>query len=187
MTAPNDDLTAAPDLAGATPDAAAPAGAPSDDAATVALKLLEEQRDKYLRLAAEYDNYRKRTAKERLEAERRGQGDVVKGMIESLDDLRRFAHVDPATVDTKTLHEGIQLVEKKLFKSLGGHGLEVLDPLEHPFDPTLHEAVGTQPHGDAAKDHCVAQVYQVGYRFHGQLLRPARVVVYQHVEGAGPH
>ena len=111
----------------------------------------------------------------------------VNTTIETLDDLRRFAHVDPATLDVKTLHDGIQLVEKKAFKSLGGHGLEVLDPVEHPFDPSLHEAVGTQPHGDAAKDHLVAQVYQVGYRFHGQLLRPARVVVYQHVEGAGPH
>ncbi|MCU0623499.1 MAG: nucleotide exchange factor GrpE [Gemmatimonadaceae bacterium] len=192
MTAPNDDLTtAAPDLTGASPsaasDAAGAAAPAADDAATVALKLLEDQKEKYLRLAAEYDNYRKRTAKERLEAERRGQGDVVKGLLETLDDLRRFALVDPATVDTKTLHEGIQLVDKKLFKSLGGHGLEVLDPIDHPFDPALHEAVGTQPHGDAAKDHCVAQVYQVGYRFHGQLLRPARVVVYQHVEGAGPH
>ncbi|MFN9215301.1 MAG: nucleotide exchange factor GrpE [Gemmatimonadota bacterium] len=192
MTASNDELTTAgaadaadqPALAGAPP---AGASAPGDDAATVALQLLEEQRDKYLRLAAEYDNYRKRTAKERLEAERRGQGDVVKGLLETLDDLRRFAHVDPATLDTKTLHDGVQLVEKKLFKSLAGHGLEVLDPAGHPFDPALHEAVGTQPHGEASLDGTVAQVYQVGYRFHGQLLRPARVVVYQHVEGAGPH
>jgi molecular chaperone GrpE len=193
MTASPDDLTDSSALeaeAAATPAgdaAAAGTQAPSDDPAEMALKLLEDQKEKYLRLAAEYDNYRKRTAKERLEAERRGQGDVVKGLIETLDDLRRFAQVDPSTVDTKTLHDGIQLVEKKCFKSLGGHGLEVLDPLEHPFDPALHEAVGTQPHGDAAKDHVVAQVYQVGYRFHGQLLRPARVVVYQHVEGAGPH
>lgn len=193
MTASNDEFqTAAPDSAGAAPDspvadAAGSASGVADDAATVALKLLEEQKDKYLRLAAEYDNYRKRTAKERLEAERRGQGDVVKGMIESLDDLRRFSHVDPTTVDAKTLHDGIQLVEKKLFKSLDGHGLEVLDPAGKAFDPSLHEAVGTQPHGDAAMDHVVAQVYQVGYRFHGQLLRPARVVVWQHVQGAGPH
>jgi molecular chaperone GrpE len=191
MTASQDDLpgsAAADALADAAASQADTSSAePSTDAAEVALKLLEEQKDKYLRLAAEYDNYRRRTAKERLEAERRGQGDVVKGLLDSLDDLRRFAHVDPAAVDAVTLHNGIQLVEKNLFKSLAGHGLDVLDPIDHPFDPAVHEAVGTAPHGDRARDGLVAQVYQVGYRFHGQLLRPARVVVQQFVEGAGPH
>lgn len=182
LNAPSD----APET-GAAASAAAEQATATEDAATVALKLLEEQREKYVRLAAEYDNFRKRTAKERLEAERRGQADVVKGLIEALDDLRRFANVDPGVLDAKTMHDGVQMVEKKVFKSLGGHGLEVLDPTDHPFDPGVHEAVGTQPVGDKAQDHLVAQVYQVGYRFHGQLLRPARVVVKQFVEGAGPH
>lgn len=140
---------------------------------------LDEQRDKYLRLAAEYDNFRKRSARERQESQWRGQADMVKGMIDALDDLGRFAHVDPATVDAKTVVDGAAMVEKKLFKSLAGHGLEVVNPGDQAFDPALHEAVSTVAAASEDEDHRVAQVYQVGYVFNGQLLRPARVVVKQ--------
>jgi molecular chaperone GrpE len=140
---------------------------------------LEEQRDKYLRLAAEYDNFRKRTARERQEAHWRGQADMLKGMIEALDDLGRFAHVDPASTDAKTVVEGVEMVEKKLNKTLAGHGMEIIDPIDHPFDPALHEAVMTEPAASQDEDHLVARVFQVGYLFNGQLLRPARVVVKQ--------
>jgi molecular chaperone GrpE len=140
---------------------------------------LDEQRDKYLRLAAEYDNFRKRTARERQEAHWRGQADMLKGMIEALDDLGRFAHVDPASTDAKTVVEGVDMVEKKLHKTLAGHGMEIIDPIGHPFDPALHEAMMTEPAASKDEDHIVARVFQVGYLFNGQLLRPARVVVKQ--------
>ena len=140
---------------------------------------LDEQREKYLRLAAEYDNFRKRTARERQEAHWRGQADMVKGMIDALDDLGRFAHVDPATTDSKTVVEGAEMVERKLNKTLAGHGMEIINPVDHPFDPSLHEAVMTEPAASKDEDHLVARVFQVGYVFNGQLLRPARVVVKQ--------
>lgn len=140
---------------------------------------VEEQREKYLRLAAEYDNFRKRTTRERQEAHLRGQGDMLKGMIDALDDLGRFAHVDPVTVDAKTIVDGVEMVEKKLLKTLGGHGMEIINPVGHPFDPALHEAVMTEPAASKEEDHTVARVFQVGYLFNGQLLRPARVVVKQ--------
>ena len=140
---------------------------------------LDEQRDKYLRLAAEYDNFRKRTTRERQEAHWRGQGDMLKGMLEALDDLGRFAHVDPATTDAKTVVDGVEMVERKLQKTLAGHGMEIINPLGHPFDPSLHEAVMTEPAASKDEDHVVARVFQVGYLFNGQLLRPARVVVKQ--------
>jgi molecular chaperone GrpE len=140
---------------------------------------LDEQRDRYLRLAAEYDNFRKRTSKERQEAHLRGQADMLKGMLDALDDLGRFAHVDPATTDPRTIVEGVEMVEKKLHKTLAGHGLEIINPLDHPFDPELHEAVMTEPAASREEDHLVARVFQVGYLFNGQLLRPARVVVKQ--------
>ena len=139
----------------------------------------DDQRDKYLRLAAEYDNYRKRTARERQEAHWRGQADMLKGLIDPLDDIGRFAHVDPATTDVQTLVDGVAMVEKKLAKTLAGHGLEIVDPVGHPFDPALHEAVMTEPAASAEEDHLVARTFQVGYVFNGQLLRPARVVVKQ--------
>lgn len=142
-------------------------------------RAMDEQRDKYLRLAAEYDNYRKRTIRERQEAGWRAQGDLVSGLIDSLDDLHRFAQVDPATAASSTLSEGVLMVEKKLLKSLAGHGLEVVDPVDHPFDPALHEALMTVPAAAPEEDHLVAQVFQRGYVFRGLLLRPARVVVKQ--------
>ena len=161
-------------------------GAVLDDAGTLAAaeaadpqRELEAQRDKYLRLAAEYDNFRKRTSRERQEAHLRGQADMLKGMIDALDDLGRFAHVDPASTDAKTVVEGVEMVEKKLHKTLAGHGLEIVNPVDHPFDPALHEAVMTEAAASEEDDHLVARVFQVGYLFNGQLLRPARVVVKQ--------
>lgn len=179
MTAPGDptETTATP-----TTDAAPAPEAPVDESAgdgADVRRQLDDQREKYLRLAAEYDNFRKRSARERQEAHWRGQADMVRGMIEALDDLGRFAHVDPATVDARTVVEGAAMVEKKLFKTLTTHGLEVVNPQDQPFDPNLHEAVGTAPAASQEEDHRVAQVYQAGYVFNGQLLRPARVVVKQ--------
>lgn len=159
------------------PGQEAPTGtAPATDESA---RLLEEQRDKYLRLAAEYDNFRKRTLRERQEAGWRAQGDLVQGLIEILDDLGRVAHVDPSTADAQTMADGVAMVEKKFLKSLAGHGLEVINPVDHPFDPTHHEAVATEPAESAQDDHIVSRVYQLGYLFRGQLLRPARVVVKQ--------
>src|SRR5919112_381517 len=154
-------------------------GVVADVAPGASDRQLAEERDRYLRLAAEYDNFRKRTARERQEAHLRGQGDMLKGMIDALDDLGRFAHVDPATTDAKTVVEGVEMVEKKLLKTLSGHGLEIVNPEGHPFDPALHEAVMTEAASSKEEDHLVARVFQVGYLFNGQLLRPARVVVKQ--------
>ena len=140
---------------------------------------LAEQRDKYLRLAAEYDNYRRRTAKERIEAEGRGQAQLIAKLLEAIDDIARFAHIDPATTDALTLHKGIEMVEQKMHKAMTAAGLEIINPLDQTFDPTLHEAVTTEPALSKEDDGTVGKVFQMGYRFNGQLLRPARVVVKQ--------
>jgi len=140
---------------------------------------LESQKDKYLRLAAEYDNFRRRAVKERQEAGWRAQGELVRGLLDGLDDITRFAAVDPNTVDAKAVIDGMQLVEKKLFKSLSGHGFEVIDPTGHPFDPAKHEAVSTAPAMQPDEDGVVAVCFQVGYVINGHVLRPARVVVKQ--------
>jgi molecular chaperone GrpE len=167
-------------------DVAAPEAAPNtaeSDTSPVdgsdATSELAEQRDRYLRLAAEYDNFRRRTSKERQDAQQRGQADLLRSMIDALDDLARFAHVDPATTDAKTIVDGVSMVEKKVLKTLSGLGLEIVNPVGEPFDPALHEAVMTEPAASPEEDHMVARVFQPGYRFNGQLLRPARVVVKQ--------
>jgi molecular chaperone GrpE len=140
---------------------------------------LPGERDRYLRLAAEYDNYRKRAAKERQDAGARAQAELVRQLVEALDDVARFAHVDPATTDAGTIVQGVDMVEKKLLKALGNAGLEVINPVGETFDPALHEAVATEPTSAREDDHVVSRVYQPGYVFKSQLLRPARVVVKQ--------
>jgi molecular chaperone GrpE len=150
----------------------APEASPADSDSTT-------ERDRYLRLAAEYDNYRKRSAKERQDAGSRAQADLVRQMVEALDDVARFAHIDPATTDAGTIVQGVDMVEKKLLKALGNAGLEVINPVGETFDPALHEAVATEPTSAREDDHVVSRVYQPGYIFKSQLLRPARVVVKQ--------
>src|SRR5215207_8457797 len=120
------------------------------------------ERDKYLRLAAEFDNFRKRMMRERIEAEGRGQAELVRHMLDPLDDIARFAHVDPAVTESKTVVEGVAMVEKKLDKSLRAAGLETVSPKNEKFDPALHEAVATEPATKKDEDGTVAQVYQVG-------------------------
>ncbi|MDE3173045.1 MAG: nucleotide exchange factor GrpE [Gemmatimonadota bacterium] len=173
--APSGDPPGAFDL----PQAPAEAGSVGPERSAAMEAELAEQKDRYLRLAAEYDNFRKRTVRERQDAELRGMGVLIRGVLDALDDLGRFAHVDPATVDAATVVQGADMVEKKLLKTLAGHGLEVVNPVGQPFDPAVHEAVATTRAALPEEDHRVAQVYQVGYVFNGQLLRPARVVVTQ--------
>lgn len=142
---------------------------------------LTSERDKMLRLAAEFDNYRKRVMRERLEAEARGKAELVKELLEPMDDIARFAHVDPEVTESTTLVEGVAMVERKLEKTMRSAGLELVNPLNEIFDPAKHEAVGTEPANSPDEDGTIGRVYQVGYTFKGQLLRPARVVVRQYV------
>src|SRR5262249_4056443 len=107
------------DASGPASEAEFNASAPEElDATAASQRQLAAQQEKYLRLAAEYDNYRKRTARERAETYSRAQGDLVKQLLDALDDLSRFAHVDPAAVDASTVVQGVEMVEKKTLKSL---------------------------------------------------------------------
>lgn len=149
------------------------------DPLALALREAEEQKDKYLRLYAEFENFRKRAVRDRQEAEKFGMSAVMRGLLETLDDLGRVAHMTPAGADVASVLDGVNMVEKKLLKSLAGHGLEVVNPEGEAFNPALHEAITTMPAALPEEDDRVAQVYQVGYVLNGTLLRPARVVVKQ--------
>ena len=107
----------------------------------------------------------------------RAQADLVSRLADALDDLSRFAHIDPAQIDSKTLHDGVDLVERKVWKELEGAGVTRIDQVGVPFDPNIHEAVTTQPAAKPEQDHTVGQVVQPGYKMRDTLLRPARVVV----------
>ena len=145
---------------------------------------LAQATDKYLRIAAEFDNFKKRSVKERTELRARSQAELVERLVDALDDLARFAHVDPAQTDSKTMHDGIDMVERKFWKGLDGLGVVRLDQVGVPFDPRLHEAVTMQPASSAAQDHTVGAVLQPGYKMADTLIRPARVVVLSWQGGA---
>lgn len=135
--------------------------------------------DRHLRLAAEFDNYRKRTERERADLYARAQGDLVRRLLDSIDDLERVADY-AETSSAKSLFDGVQLVERKLLQSLAAAGLETIDPAGEPFDPSSMEAVAVVPAERPEDDGVVADVFQKGYRFAGELIRPARVRVQQH-------
>jgi molecular chaperone GrpE len=134
-------------------------------------------RERHLRLAAEFDNYRKRVERERGESWVRAQAQLLERLLEPLDDLARVADFDPATTPAGALHEGCEMVERKFLRAIEAAGVEEIDAAGKPFDPTIHEALTTVPAETAEEDNMVAQVYQKGYRLKGVLLRPARVVV----------
>jgi molecular chaperone GrpE len=173
-----EDITPSDALA---PPGDAPPAAPQVEPVEAAFAQLRDEldavKDRYLRLAAEYDNFRKRTAKERADAWVRAQAELIQGLADALDDLSRFAHVDPAEADAKTLHEGVELVERKLWKQLELAGVTRIDQTGVPFDPNVHEAVTTRAAAAPEQDHTIGQVLQAGYKLRDQLLRPARVVV----------
>jgi molecular chaperone GrpE len=138
---------------------------------------LAELKDRHLRLAAEFDNYRKRSTRERAELADRAQASFVSKLIDVLDDLDRLVASDSGT-PLPTLREGLSAVDRKLWKELEEAGVERIDPTGSAFDPALHEAVSTTPEPYHSKDQTVSATFQPGYRFKGTLVRPARVQVY---------
>ncbi len=173
---------------GATADGAAVAEPARGPGAGALLELPEEAvtrleadladtRDKYVRLAADFENFRKRMLRERTELWGKAQADVVMRLMDALDDLARFAHIDPAQTDARALHEGVELVERKFLKELEALGVRRVDQAGVPFDPHVHEAVTTAAAADPTQDHTVGRVLQAGYKLGDQLIRPARVIV----------
>jgi len=167
--------------AAAVPDAPPQATPLPVEPAAEAVRRLEAEladaKDKHLRLAAEFDNFKKRVTRERTEGWARAQADLLARLVDALDDLARFAHVDPAQTDAKTIHDGVDMVERKIWKQLEALGVTRLDQTGVPFDPHVHEAVTMQPATAAAQDHTVAAVLQPGYKLGDTLIRPARVIV----------
>ncbi|HYM54170.1 MAG TPA: nucleotide exchange factor GrpE [Solirubrobacteraceae bacterium] len=137
------------------------------------------QRDEYLALAqrtqADFENYRKRVARESAAAQERGVSGLAKELLPALDNLDRALE---AAAEDDPLLQGVRLVRTELRGALARAGIESFCPLGEPFDPSVHEAVATaeQPPGGGPSG-TVVEVYQDGYRLGESVLRPARVVV----------
>ncbi len=137
---------------------------------------LNAARERHLRLAAEFDNYRKRVARDQQESVARAQGNLVGKLVEVLDDLERVTHHSENATKESLLH-GVELVERKLRQTLESSGLERIAAENALFDPAVMEALMTGPAESEEDDDHVADVFQPGYRYQGVLLRPARVRV----------
>ncbi|HEY7471264.1 MAG TPA: nucleotide exchange factor GrpE [Gemmatimonadota bacterium] len=139
--------------------------------------------DRFLRLQAEFDNYRKREARERSAAWARAKADLVQKLLGALDDLQRVAHFDPEKTSASAIMDGVSLVERKLVETLRREGLARIGEPGEAFDPHRHEAISTLATANPEQDGTVAAVAIPGYEFGSQLLRPAQVQVYEHRQG----
>lgn len=137
---------------------------------------LEEQKDKYLRLFAEFDNYKRRTAKERIELFQTAGKDVIISLLEVMDDCDRAEKQMQKSDDTASIKEGIGLVFSKLRNTLTNKGLKPMQSVNTEFDVEKHEAITEVPAADGMKGKVVDEV-EKGYYLNDKIIRFAKVVV----------
>ena len=136
-----------------------------------------EATDKYVRMAAEFDNFRRRTAKERIELISTAGDDVIKGLLPILDDCERALQVLRQSNDSAAAIEGTELIYTKLMNFLKGRGLAVIEAKEKELDTEFHEAVAQFPVEEKEKKNKIIDVVQQGYTLNGKVIRYAKVVV----------
>jgi len=159
------------------PAEASPAEAQAVQSDLDELQAKAAERDEFLSLAqrtqADFENFRKRAMREQQAAERRGVAKVVREFLPALDNLERA--LSAASADDQ-LSEGIRLVQAELNAAMARVGIEHFSPAGEQFDPNIHEAMATQP-VEGTEAGTIVEVYQSGYRFDGDVIRPARVIV----------
>jgi molecular chaperone GrpE len=138
---------------------------------------LQEAKDKYLRLVAEFENFRKRNAKERLELTQTAGKDIIQSLLDVVDDSDRAAKQMETSTDLETIKQGISLVFNKLRNTLQQKGLKAMDSMNQPFNPDLHEAITEIPAPNEDMIGKVMDVIQPGYYLNDKLIRHAKVVV----------
>jgi molecular chaperone GrpE len=149
-----------------------------EDELEMARRELEEAGDRFMRLQAEFENFRRRSLKERQESLQYGHQNLVKDLLASVDNLERaLAHSqEDASADMESVVQGVELVKRELLGALGKHGVKVIEPLGEAFDPAFHEAMGQLPDA-SVEPNSVLEVLQKGYMINDRMLRPARVLL----------
>ncbi|MBR6021877.1 MAG: nucleotide exchange factor GrpE [Kiritimatiellae bacterium] len=159
------------------PDEAAPEATPESDSGEPSLSPEEVLRDRLLRLQADFDNYRKRMAREKQDWIALASENVVKDLLPVLDHFALGLENVPATPEAAAVAEGFRLIRDQLWAALQKAGLEAVEPAAgDAFDPAVHEAITQLPSPDIPEGHIVART-RAGYRLGAKLLRPAQVVV----------
>ena len=136
-----------------------------------------KDKDDYIRLMAEFDNYRRRTSQEKLELVSTASTETIKGLLPVLDDCERALAVLKESKDSDAAKEGTELIYNKLMTYLKSKGLAVIEAAGQPFDTDLHEAVAQFPVPEEDKKGKVFDVVQTGYTLNGRVIRFAKVVV----------
>ncbi len=144
-----------------------------------AQQTIEEQKDKYLRLSAEFDNYRKRTMKEKAELIKNGGEKAISAVLPILDDLERALQNMQKSENVQAMYEGIDLIYQKFLKGLAQEGLQKMEPVGEVFDTDFHEAIALVPSPDEAQKGKVLDCVQTGYKLNDKVIRHAKVVVAQ--------
>lgn len=144
-----------------------------------AKQALEDYKDKYLRLSAEFDNYRKRTLKEKAELIKNGGEKAISAVLPILDDLERALQNMQKADDVKAMYEGIDLIYQKFLKNLNHEGLVKMEPVGENFDTDFHEAIALVPAPEEAQKGKVLDCVQTGYKLNEKVIRHAKVVVAQ--------
>ena len=134
-----------------------------------------ELKDRYLRLAADFDNYKKRSRQEHLETIQHASADLIARLLPGLDDLHKALDHTPEGID-EAWARGLELSVRKLEEALRAHGLEAIDAVGKPFDPAVHEAIGHEESAEHPED-TVVQELRRGYRIRDRVVRPALVKV----------
>lgn len=150
-----------------------------EDPLAKAEEKIEQLKDQLLRQAAEFDNYRKRTIKEKSELILNGGEKVILALLPIMDDLERAADNFEKTDNIETLKEGVNLIISKLEKTLSGQGLQKIDAIGKEFDTDFHEAIALIPATEDSQKGLVIDCTQTGYTLNNKVIRHAKVVVAQ--------
>ena len=138
---------------------------------------IEEQKDKYLRLSAEFDNYRKRTMKEKAELILNGGEKSISSILPIVDDFERALKNMETATDVAAVKEGVELIYNKVMSVLGQNGVKVIETKEQPLDTDYHEAIAVIPAPNEALKGKILDCVQTGYILNDKVIRHAKVVV----------
>ena len=140
-------------------------------------KVIEEQKDKYLRLSAEFDNYRKRTMKEKAELILNGAEKTISSILPIVDDFERALKNMETATDVAAVKEGVESIYNKFMSVLGQDGVKVIETKEKPLDTDFHEAIAVIPAPDKSLKGKILDCVQTGYTLNDKVIRHAKVVV----------
>lgn len=143
----------------------------------VANSTIEDLNDKYLRLSAEFDNFRKRSIKEKAELILNGSEKTITSILPVIDDFERAIDMMKTASDVDAVREGVELIHSKLLSTLGQNGVKCIDTADAELNADYHEAIAVLPMGDESKKGKIIDCVQKGYMLNDKVIRHSKVVV----------